>query len=151
MILDGEISASYSTGRGWDIPKPTATVKNNLAGLISGVSMGINSFVFAFNQRLMVGVGALGFAAGPYVDLLTTLTALKQSSATTFDCRQATFAVSARRRNWLQHAESCGHRDQRHTRTLRCQTDSVVGQHCRSSETGGVSGQERFDARLLCG
>lgn len=56
--------------------------------------MGINSFVFAFNQRLMVGVGALGFAAGPYVDLLTTLTALKQSSATWVDCRQATFAVS---------------------------------------------------------
>ena len=77
--IDGEISASYQTGKGWDIPKPTATVKNNLAGMISGVSMGINSFVFAFNQRLMVGVGALGFAAGPYVDLLTTLTALKQS------------------------------------------------------------------------
>lgn len=94
LDLDGEISASYSTGRGWNIPKPTATVKNNLAGMISGVSMGINSFVFAFNQRLMVGVGALGFAAGPYVDLLTTLTVLKQSSATTFDCRQATFAVS---------------------------------------------------------
>ena len=94
LDLDGEISASYSTGRGWDIPKPTATVKNNLAGMISGVSMGINSFIFAFNQRLMVGVGALGFAAGPYVDLLTTLTVLKQSSATSFDCRQATFAVS---------------------------------------------------------
>jgi hypothetical protein len=91
--IDGEISASYRTGTGWDIPKPTATVKNNLAGLISGVSMGINSFVFAFDQRLMVGVGALGFAAGPYVDLLTTLTALKQSSATTFDCRQATFEI----------------------------------------------------------
>jgi hypothetical protein len=93
LDLDGEISASYVTGKGWDIPKPTATVKNNLAGLISGESMGINSFVFAFDQRLMVGVGALGFAAGPYVDLLTTLTALKQTSASTYDCRQATFEV----------------------------------------------------------
>ena len=91
--IDGEISASYRTGTGWDIPKPTATVKNNLAGLVSGVSMGINSFVFAFDQRLMVGVGTLGFAAGPYVDLLTTLTALKQTSASTYDCRQATFEV----------------------------------------------------------
>lgn len=94
LDLDGEISASYSTGRGWNIPKPTATVKNNLAGMISGVSMGINSFIFAFSQRLMVGVGALGFAAGPYVDLLTTLTILKQSSATWADCRQATFQMS---------------------------------------------------------
>ena len=25
LDLDGEISASYLTGRGWDIPKPTAT------------------------------------------------------------------------------------------------------------------------------
>jgi hypothetical protein len=91
--MDGEISASYQAGKGWDIPKPTATVKNNLAGLISGESVGINSFVFAFDQRLMVGVGTLGFAAGPYVDLLTTLTVLKQSSTTTFDCRQATFAI----------------------------------------------------------
>jgi len=91
--IDGEISASYQTGKGWDIPKPTATVTNNLAGLISGVSMGINSFVFAFDQRLMVGVGTLGFAAGPYADLLTTLTALKQTSASTFDCRQATFEI----------------------------------------------------------
>jgi hypothetical protein len=94
LDLDGEISASYSTGRGWDIPKPTASVKNNLAGMISGVSMGINSFIFAFSQRLMVGVGALGFAAGPYVDLLTTLTILKQSSATWADCREATFEMS---------------------------------------------------------
>jgi hypothetical protein len=94
LDLDGEISASYSTSNGWDIAKPSATVKNNLAGLISGASMGINSFVFAFSQRLMVGVGTLGFAAGPYVDLLTTLTVLKQSSATWADCRQATFAMS---------------------------------------------------------
>ncbi|HZR66715.1 MAG TPA: hypothetical protein VFA85_16355 [Terriglobales bacterium] len=94
LDLDGEISASYSTGRGWDIPKPTATVKNNLAAVVSGISMGINSFIFAFNQRLMVGVGTLGFAAGPYVDLLTTLTTLKQSSATWADCRQATFDMS---------------------------------------------------------
>ena len=94
LDLDGSIEAWYHAGHGWRIEKPTATVKNNLAGLISGESMGINSFIFAFNQRLMVGVGALGFAAGPYVDLLTTLTTLKQSSATWADCRQATFEMS---------------------------------------------------------
>lgn len=94
LDLDGSIEAWYKAGQGWHIDKPTATMKNNLAGLISGESMGINSFVFAFSQRLMVGVGALGFAAGPYVDLLTTLTTLKQSSATWVDCRQATFAMS---------------------------------------------------------
>jgi hypothetical protein len=96
LDLDGSIEAWYHAGQGWHIDKPTATVRNNLARLISGESMGINSFIFAFSQRLMVGVGTLGFAAGPYVDLLTTLTTLKQSSATLFvtDCRQATFAMS---------------------------------------------------------
>ena len=96
LDLDGSIEAWYHAGHGWHIDKPTATVRNNLARLISGESMGINSFIFAFSQRLMVGVGTMGFAAGPYVDLLTTLTVLKQSSATLFvtDCRQATFAMS---------------------------------------------------------
>lgn len=94
LDLDGAIEAWYKGGQGWHIYKPTATIKNNLAGLISGESMGINSFVFAFSQRLMVGVGTMVFAAGPYVDLLTTLTTLKQSSATWVDCRQATFAMS---------------------------------------------------------
>ena len=50
LDFDGDISVSYQTGRGWDVARPTATVKNNLAGLISGVSMGINSFVFAFQS-----------------------------------------------------------------------------------------------------
>jgi hypothetical protein len=50
--------------------------------------------VLNFDQKLLVGVGTGGFAAGPYVDLLTTLTALKQSSTTTIDCRQATFNIS---------------------------------------------------------
>ncbi len=92
--FNGAIEASYTHGNGWAITKPQAELKSNLAGLVSGISMGINSNVFAFDQRLLVGVGSGGFAAGPYVDLLTTLTALKQSSTTTIDCRQATFNIS---------------------------------------------------------
>lgn len=92
--FDGAIEASYTHGNGWAITKPTAQVKSNFAGLVSGVSVGINSVVLGFDQRLLVGVGTGGFAAGPYVDLLTTLTALKQSSTTWVDCRQATFNIS---------------------------------------------------------
>jgi hypothetical protein len=92
--FDGAIEASYTHGNGWAITKPSAQVKSNFAGLVSGVSVGINSVVLAFDQRLLVGVGSGGFAAGPYVDLLTTLTALKQTSTTTIDCRQATFNIS---------------------------------------------------------
>jgi hypothetical protein len=97
--LDGEIAADYHKG-GWEITPPHGKVKQNLAGLVTGVSVGINSMEFAINQRLMVGVGALGFASGPYVNLISAITSLKQASiATTLLsqaplCAQGTFNMS---------------------------------------------------------
>ena len=88
----GALSMSYVHGR-WDVPPLQMTLKQNLADAVSGVSVGINSLVFAITQRLMVGVGGLGFAAGPYVSLTTNTTALKQSSITLVDCRQGTFGM----------------------------------------------------------
>ena len=60
----------------------------------------LNSIVFAVNQRLLVGVGALGFASGPYVELTSSITSLRGSSiATTLVlstpiCAQGTFNMS---------------------------------------------------------
>jgi hypothetical protein len=48
--------------------------------MVSGVSVGINSLVFGVRQRLLVGVGAGGFAAGPYADLTSSITSLRGSS-----------------------------------------------------------------------
>jgi hypothetical protein len=96
--LDGEIMADYDNG--WNITAPHGEVKQNLAGMVSGISVGINSMVFAINQRLMVGVGAFSFATGPYVDLISSITSLKGSSiATTLlsrtpICAQGTFNMS---------------------------------------------------------
>lgn len=77
-----------------------AVVKQNLAGMVSGISVGINSMVFAVDQRLLVGVGAFSFATGLYVDLISSITSLKGSSiATTLlsrtpICTQGTFNMS---------------------------------------------------------
>jgi hypothetical protein len=96
--LKGEILAEYNNG--WHISAPTAEVKQNLAGMVSGISVGINSMVFAVNQRLLVGVGAFGFATGPYVALTSSITSLKGSSiATTLlsrtpICTQGTFEMT---------------------------------------------------------
>ena len=96
--LKGEIDAEYNNG--WNITAPTAEVKQNLAGMVSGISVGINSMVFAVNQRLLVGVGAFGFATGPYVNLISSITSLKGSSiATTLlsrtpICTQGTFEMT---------------------------------------------------------
>lgn len=68
--------------------------------MVTGISVGINSMVFAINQRLMVGVGALSFATGPYVDLISALTTLKGSSIGTTllnptpICAQGTFNMT---------------------------------------------------------
>ncbi len=89
--LSGAIMMDYVNG-GWHIPPPQTTLKNNLAAAVGGVSVGINSLVFAIDHRLLVGVGALGFAAGPYVNLVSNITALKQASQAV-DCRQGTFGM----------------------------------------------------------
>jgi hypothetical protein len=50
----------------------------------------------AISQRLLVGVGTLGFAAGPYVKLTTNISALKQTSIMPMEragCRQGTFGM----------------------------------------------------------
>lgn len=97
--LTGEIAADYHKGN-WEITPPSGQIKQNLAGMVTGISVGINSLVFAISQRLMVGVGALSFATGPYVDLISSVTSLKGSSigttllSRTPICAQGTFNMS---------------------------------------------------------
>ena len=97
--LTGEIAADYHKGD-WEITPPSGQIKQNLAGMVTGISVGINSLVFAISQRLMVGVGALSFATGPYVDLISSVTSLKGSSigttllSRTPICAQGTFNMS---------------------------------------------------------
>ena len=96
--MSGSIMADYNGG--WEISPPEAKLTGNLAGLVTGVSVGINSMEFAVSQRLLVGLGTLGFATGPYVDLISSITALKQASiATTLIsgipvCGQGTLNIS---------------------------------------------------------
>jgi hypothetical protein len=87
----GGISMSYVKNK-WSIPPLKLTLTNSLANAVAGVSMGINSFVLAIDQRMLVGVGGLGFASGPYVNLVSNITALKQASQVK-DCRQGTFGM----------------------------------------------------------
>ena len=97
--LSGEIAADYHKGA-WEITPPQGQVTQNLAGMVTGISVGINALVFAISQRLMVGVGALSFATGPYVDLTSSVTSLKGSSigttllSRTPICAQGTFNMS---------------------------------------------------------
>ncbi|HEY5426457.1 MAG TPA: hypothetical protein VIJ77_07900, partial [Candidatus Tumulicola sp.] len=88
-----QIAVGYRRGSGWYSNYPTIDVKTPQAN-VSGVSVGINSLVFGMRQQLLVGLGFAGFATGPYIGLTEAMTALKQSSTTWVDCRQATLDMS---------------------------------------------------------
>jgi hypothetical protein len=79
ISLSGEIMADYHGGK-WDLTAPKPSVEANLASMVSGVSVGINSLVFGVRQRMLIGVGAGGFATGPYADLTSSITSLRGSS-----------------------------------------------------------------------
>jgi hypothetical protein len=100
--VTGNLTLQYQDGK-FTVPPMKATLINSLSGDVDGVSIGINSVVFAIDQQLLVGVGVAGFATGPYVSLTSTITALKQASeaatmtmmnAPVADCRQGTFLMS---------------------------------------------------------
>ena len=77
--LVGNLGFIYQDGH-FDPLHMYATQNNSLSGDVNGVSMGINSIVVAIDQRLLAGLGAGGFAVGPYVGLTSTATALKQAT-----------------------------------------------------------------------
>jgi hypothetical protein len=86
----GALSVGYVNNK-WGASGMKMEMKHNLADSVSGVSVGINSLVFGVNQTVMIGLGAFGFSAGPYVSLVSTITALDQSSIALRPCTQGTF------------------------------------------------------------
>ncbi len=86
----GALNVGYVNNH-WGASGMHMEMKHNLADSVSGVSVGMNSLVFGVNQTLMIGLGAFGFSAGPYVSLVSTITALDQSSIALRPCTQGTF------------------------------------------------------------
>ena len=101
FTVHGNLGFVYQNGHFQ--PWPMSAINNrSLSGDVNGISVGINSVVVAINQRLLAGLGAGGFAVGPYAGLTSTLTALKQATSAASmtltqqgvaDCRQATFQM----------------------------------------------------------
>lgn len=92
LSASGDIRLDYRGGGNWGVGGPNLRFQENLARSVGGLSMGINDLTFGIDQRLLVGVGTLGFATGPYVELLSRLGARKSASLG-FDCRVASFSM----------------------------------------------------------
>jgi hypothetical protein len=80
--FNGSIKAGYVGGR-WTFTAPSDssfTVKDSMLYSIHGASLGAEGLVMAFKARLIVGFGAFGFTAGPYVSYVTSIGITRNSS-----------------------------------------------------------------------
>ena len=69
----GKLGFGYQDGS-FDAWKPVGfQVKNSLTNSITGISVGVNGMLFAYQARLHVGIGAFGFSTGLYVGLTASV------------------------------------------------------------------------------
>ena len=79
--MAGSLTVGYVNGRWQAVGGPSELhTDHNLAQDIDGMSAGINSLVLAYGARVMVGIGAFGFATGPYVSFSAGASALRAPS-----------------------------------------------------------------------
>lgn len=90
----GSLFMGYKDGQ-WTVGAPTNfTIKQSLMQSISGASVGVNGLVLAYQGKVIVGIGAFGFATGPYVGYITSIGVTRGSDLGIVQCRGATLDVS---------------------------------------------------------
>ena len=100
----GALTLGYNNGS-WGIGAPTNfSIKHNPLTSLNGASMGVTGIVLLHQVKVMVGIGAFGFATGPYAALNSTLAVTRGSDAAGLAwgaptvrgiarCKQATIAM----------------------------------------------------------
>ena len=90
----GPITVGYSHGK-FGVTAPLSFhVRKSLLPSIQGPSVGINSFVMAYGIRALVGLGAGGFAFGPYVMLNNSIALINGSDLAIVKCKGATYLMN---------------------------------------------------------
>jgi hypothetical protein len=93
---EGPLSYSRETGK-VEVVWPTITPNPNILDSLKHISVGTSGLVFATSIRVMLGLGAFSFSAGPYAQVVTSV-ALAGGSSIGFGgaammCRQASVTV----------------------------------------------------------
>jgi hypothetical protein len=79
----GAVSMGLHNGS-WGVSAPTSmTDKRDLLQSINGVSLGASSIIFGWGTKVIVGLGAFGFATGPYIGYNTQVAVVRGSDLTT--------------------------------------------------------------------
>jgi len=88
----GEFKLGYSAEKGWGLYGPTGfTAKHSLLNSLQGVSIGAMGLNVIHEMKVMYGLGALGFATGPYFGFNSALGLFKGSDLGMIQCKEATF------------------------------------------------------------
>jgi len=93
FTFTGGFKAGYINGK-WDIAGPSQfAVKKNLVENVSGVSLAPAGLTMSHQLKVIVGVGAAGFVAGPFFGFNSTIGITRTSDAGMVKCNQATLIV----------------------------------------------------------
>jgi len=93
--FDGSLGFTYRPGNFSVIPLGKVISTTNAVDNMNGISVGINSLVLAYQAKLILGIGAFGFASGLELGLNTSWGILKSTdiSPIPLTCRQVTFTM----------------------------------------------------------
>jgi hypothetical protein len=79
--FQGAFSLGYRDGS-WRIGGPTQfKVARSPVATLKGASLGVTGLIFAHQVKVMVGVGAFGFATGPYIAFTSSTAVTRNSDA----------------------------------------------------------------------
>ena len=91
-LFNGNFGFKYGDGEFVPLISDVTTAKS-LLDTIDGVSVGINSFLFASSFSASVGVGSNHFRTGLHIGATAAITALRQSDIALRPCKQATLDI----------------------------------------------------------
>jgi hypothetical protein len=92
--FNGSFKVGYSRGT-WSVFGPIGfAAKESLLQTMGGVSLGDSGLIMMHQLKVIVGIGAVGFVAGPYFAVNSSVGVTRQSDITMLHCREATVRVS---------------------------------------------------------
>lgn len=96
-VGDYTFGGSFRVGyrnKAFEIGGPTSfSTTQDMAQSLDGLSLGVAGMNLAHQMKVVVGVGAFGFAAGPYFNFSSGIGVVKSSAAGMVPCNAATFTM----------------------------------------------------------
>jgi hypothetical protein len=90
----GSFMVDYSNNK-WTVGGPIGfNQKQSILGSSTGASLGASGINLTHEMKIIAGIGAGGFAAGPYFALITAVGLFKGPDISAIECRQSTIVIT---------------------------------------------------------